>query len=321
MSGVSRITAVPAEKTGAGSPGGLAPEPATAPTVAGRPLSLVPAPVAGSARPVDPGRHRAADRRPLFGLPIDAVVLDEAVRRCMQAVADGPAIEVGVLNAAKIVLMRSNRELSDAVSSADLLLADGQSVVWASRFLREPLPARVAGIDLFTALLAAAEREDRSVYLVGATPEVLARTVAEIRRRHPRLRIAGYRDGYFADGEAAEVAAGIRATGADLLFLGMTSPKKEMFCARYGEATGARVTHGVGGAFDVLAGVVRRAPRLWQTVGMEWFYRVLQEPLRLGPRYLRTNGRFVRLTLAERRRPTPVSLLPSLPRPRTGGTA
>jgi N-acetylglucosaminyldiphosphoundecaprenol N-acetyl-beta-D-mannosaminyltransferase len=246
-------------------------------------------------------------RRQLFGLPFDAVVLEQAVERCMRAVAHGPAIEVGVLNAAKIVTMRSNRALADAVSSADLLLADGQSVVWASRFLRQPLPGRVAGIDLFTGLLAAAEREDRSVYLIGATPQVLARTVAEIRSRHPRLHIAGSRDGYFTDDEAAEVAADVKASGADLLFLGMTSPKKELFCARYGEATGAKVTHGVGGSFDVLAGMVRRAPRVWQVAGMEWLYRVLQEPRRLGPRYLRTNTRFVRLTLAERWRPTPVA--------------
>lgn len=270
------------ERTGASSPG--------------RQLRLV--------RPAGPPVRRA-----LFGLPIDAIVLDEAVERCMRAVANGPAIEVGVLNAAKIVIMRTNQALADAVSSADLLLADGQSVVWASRFLHQPLPARVAGIDLFTALLAAAEREDRSVYLIGATPEVLARTVAEIRRRHPRLRIAGSHHGYFTDAEAADVAAGVRASGADLLFLGMTSPKKEIFCARYGGATGAKVTHGVGGSFDVLAGVVSRAPRAWQVVGLEWLYRVLQEPRRLGPRYLRTNTRFVRLTLAERWRPTPVAAL------------
>jgi N-acetylglucosaminyldiphosphoundecaprenol N-acetyl-beta-D-mannosaminyltransferase len=225
----------------------------------------------------------------------------------MRAVAEGPAIEVGVVNAAKIVMMRSDRALADAVSGADLLLADGQSVVWASRYLGQPLPARVAGIDLFIALLEAAEREGRSVYLLGATADVLARAVAEVRRRYPGLRVAGSRDGYFADADAEAVAAEIRANAADLLFLGMTSPKKELFCARYGELTGARVIHGVGGSFDVIAGIVGRAPRIWQAIGMEWLYRMLQEPRRLGPRYLKTNTRFVRLTLAERRRPTPIA--------------
>lgn len=262
-------------------------------------------------RPHVPAPHPA---QVLFGLRVDAIVLQQAVDRCMRAVADRSPIEVGVVNAAKIVLMRSNRALAEAVSGVDLLLADGQSVVWASRFVGRPLPERVAGIDLFTSLLAAAEREDRSVYLLGATSDVLARTEAEVRRRHPALRIAGTRDGYFTDAEAPAVAAAIRASGADLLFLGMTSPKKELFCSAHATATGAYVIHGVGGSFDVLAGVTRRAPKLWQAAGMEWFYRVLQEPRRLGPRYLRTNTRFVRLTLAERRRP----VLPlALPAPRT----
>jgi N-acetylglucosaminyldiphosphoundecaprenol N-acetyl-beta-D-mannosaminyltransferase len=284
----------------------------TVPT--GLPASAgLPAPAAPADLPVPSASAGLPMRRALFGLPVDAVLLDQAVERCMQAVGRGLAIEIGVLNAAKIVIMRSNRALAEAVASADLILADGQSVVWASRFLRQPLPGRVAGIDLFAALLAAAEQEDRSVYLVGATPEVLERTVAEIRRRHPRLRIAGHRDGYFADAEAAAVADSVRASGADLLFLGMTSPKKEIFCARYGAATGAKVTHGVGGSFDVLAGVVRRAPRAWQVVGLEWLYRVLQEPRRLGPRYLRTNSKFVRLTLTERWRPTPVAALSTRP--------
>jgi N-acetylglucosaminyldiphosphoundecaprenol N-acetyl-beta-D-mannosaminyltransferase len=236
----------------------------------------------------------------LFGLDIDALTLEESVRRCMGAVADRQPIEVGVVNAAKIVRMREDRHLREAVAGADLILADGQSVVWASRFLGAPLPERVAGIDLFTGLLAAAERDGRSVYLLGARPEVLAATLAEVRRRHPDLVIAGSRDGYFTDGEAAEVADAVRGSGADLLFLGMTSPKKELFCARHGTRTGAMVIHGVGGSFDVLAGLVRRAPQAWQRLGLEWLYRLLQEPRRLGPRYLETNVKFISLALAAR---------------------
>jgi N-acetylglucosaminyldiphosphoundecaprenol N-acetyl-beta-D-mannosaminyltransferase len=242
----------------------------------------------------------APGRRGLFGLRIDALTLEQSVDRCMAAVDDWRPIEVGVVNAAKIIRMREDRRLHDAVAGADLVLADGQSVVWASRFLGAPLPERVAGIDLFTALLARAAADGRSVYLLGATREVLAGTVAEVRRRHPDLAIAGARDGYFTDEQAGAVAEEIRASGADLLFLGMTSPKKELFCARYGERTGAKVIHGVGGSFDVLAGLVRRAPQSWQRLGLEWLYRMLQEPRRLGPRYLETNAKFISLTLATR---------------------
>jgi N-acetylglucosaminyldiphosphoundecaprenol N-acetyl-beta-D-mannosaminyltransferase len=123
--------------------------------------------------------------------------------------------------------------------------------------------------------------------------------VARIRVQHPNLRIAGSQDGYYAADEAPAVADAIKGSGADLLFLGMTSPKKEVFVATYGERTGAKVVHGVGGSFDVLAGVVKRAPVLWQRLGCEWLYRVLQEPRRLGRRYLTTNVSFAGLVARE----------------------
>ena len=120
--------------------------------------------------------------------------------------------------------------------------------------------------------------------------------------------IAGSRDGYFTEEESSAVAADIISARADLLFLGMTTPKKEIFLGRYGGVLGVPVMHGVGGSFDVLAGVTRRAPRLWQRLGLEWAYRVLQEPKRLWRRYLTTNVAFVGMSAAELvhpRRPYP----------------
>jgi N-acetylglucosaminyldiphosphoundecaprenol N-acetyl-beta-D-mannosaminyltransferase len=168
--------------------------------------------------------------------------------------------------------------------------------------LKAPLPERVAGIDLFTRLLAEAERRGLSVYFLGAKPEVLEEMVARVRRKHPVLSIAGYHHGYYTPSDSAAIADGIRECKAQLLFLGMTSPKKELFVAEFGARSGARVVHGVGGSFDVLAGVVKRAPRVWQRLGMEWLYRALQEPRRLGKRYLKTNIAFVAMVARERRR-------------------
>ena len=149
-------------------------------------------------------------------------------------------------------------------------------------------------------LLELADQEGRSVYLLGATPDTLERMLARIAERYPRLRIAGARDGYFRDDEAAAVADEIAESGADMLFLGITSPKKEIFLGTHGPKLGVPVLHGVGGSFDVLAGVTRRAPRGWQRLGIEWAYRLLQEPRRLGGRYLSTNTAFVALTVKER---------------------
>lgn len=244
-------------------------------------------------------------RRTLFGVGIDALTMDQAVERCLAAARGGERLEVGVVNAAKLVAMRRDPVLRRAVRGCGLVVADGQAVVWASRLLRAPLPERVAGIDLFLRLLAAAQDQGLSVYFLGARPAVVEQTVRRARARFPALKVAGHRDGYFGDGEQHAVAQAVAASGADLLFLGMTSPKKEIFTAAHGERTGARVVHGVGGSFDILAGVTRRAPRRWQRLGLEWLYRLLQEPRRLARRYLTTNAAFVAMTAREMIHPTP----------------
>jgi len=246
-------------------------------------------------------------RRTLFGVEIDALTMDETVERCLEAVRDHRQLEIGVVNAAKLVAMRRDARLGEAVSGCDLVVADGQAVVWVSRLLRAPLPERVAGIDLFLRLLAAAEPRGMSVYFLGARQEVLDAMMREVAARFPRLRVAGYRDGYFGDHEQEPVADAVQDSGAQLLFLGMTSPKKEIFTAAYGKRTGAHVVHGVGGSFDILAGVTRRAPGSWQRLGLEWLYRLLQEPRRLARRYLTTNAAFLLMTARELIRRTPAT--------------
>lgn len=249
------------------------------------------------------------ERQSLFGVELDPLTMDETVQRCLQAVREGRQLEIGVVNAAKLVNMRRDQRLAQAVSGCDLVLADGQAVVWAGRVLRAPLPERVAGIDLFLRLLAEAESAGMSVYFLGARQDVLDQMLRRVADRFPGLRVAGSRNGYFEDSEQQGIADTIARSGAQMLFLGMTSPKKEIFTAAYGARTGARVVHGVGGSFDILAGITRRAPESWQRWGIEWLYRVLQEPRRLGRRYLTTNAAFVLMTAREfiRLAPSPAS--------------
>lgn len=241
----------------------------------------------------------------LFGVGVHPLTMDAAVERCLAAARGGERLEVGVVNAAKLVAMRRDPRLAAAVRGCDLVVADGQAVVWAARLLRRPLPERVAGIDLFARLLAAAEHEGYSVYFLGAREAVLREMVRRTALRHPDLKVAGAHHGYFGDDEQEAVADQVRASGADMLFLGMTSPKKEIFTAAYAGRAGVRVVHGVGGSFDVLAGLTRRAPRRWQRLGLEWLYRLLQEPRRLARRYLTTNAAFVLMTAREMIRRTP----------------
>lgn len=244
-------------------------------------------------------------RQLLFGLEVDALTMSEVLSLCEQRLATREQLQVGVVNAAKMVRLRKDPLLRDSLLTCDLMLADGQSVVWASRILRRPLPERVAGIDLFERLLELAEHTGRSVFLLGAKPAVLARLQDRLRERFPALRIAGARDGYYTAEQAGEVAEQIRASAADLLFLGMVSPKKEIFLGDYGNRMGVPIMHGVGGSFDVLAGVTKRAPVRWQRLGGEWLYRLLQEPGRLWKRYLVTNSAFGWQLLREIFRATP----------------
>lgn len=208
-------------------------------------------------------------------------------------------LSIGVINAAKIVAMRRDARLREAVSGCGMVLADGQSVVWAGRMLGTPLPERIAGIDLFMALLAQADRQGYRVYFLGARPEVLARMLDEVARRFPGLKVVGARDGYYQPGTEAEISAEIRDCGTDIVFVGMSSPRKELFLHEWGADTGAHVLHGVGGSFDILAGLTRRAPAWYQQHGLEWLYRVQQEPARLTRRYLTTNTAFVTLVAHE----------------------
>jgi N-acetylglucosaminyldiphosphoundecaprenol N-acetyl-beta-D-mannosaminyltransferase len=199
------------------------------------------------------------------------------------------------INAAKLVAMRDDEELRRIVEDCGLVNADGQAVVWASRLLGDPLPSRVAGVDLMLELFALSEKRGYRPYILGAAPDVLEQAIERLHARYPRLELAGWHDGYFAPQAQAEVAHDIRGSGADILFVAISSPAKERFVATYGASLGVPFVMGVGGAIDIVAGVTRRAPETWQRFGVEWLYRLLQEPRRMFRRYATTNLRFVAL--------------------------
>ena len=198
-----------------------------------------------------------------------------------------------------VVLMDDDGAVRSALLESDLLTADGQSIVWAGRLMGHAVPERVAGIDLMERLLALAEDLEYPVYFLGAKPAVLATFIEVVRARYPRLRIAGFADGYFED--PAHAAGLVGRSAARLLFLGIPSPKKEFFVSRQRDGLGPVLAVGVGGSFDVWAGVTKRAPVWMQKSGLEWFYRFIQEPRRMWKRYLVGNTRFIILTLKELR--------------------
>jgi N-acetylglucosaminyldiphosphoundecaprenol N-acetyl-beta-D-mannosaminyltransferase len=241
-----------------------------------------------------------SDRVELFGVPVDALTMTETVARCRVLARDGGPHQHVVLNAAKVVELSTNDRLRDIVRSCSVVNADGASVVWASRVLDQPVPERVAGIDLFGALVAAAEADGSSIFLLGAQARVVERVAEILRSRHPELRIAGTADGFWTSDD--EIVATIRAARPDYLFLAIPSPRKEYWLSEHLDDLGVPFVMGVGGSFDVVAGVTTRAPGWMQRVGLEWFWRFAQEPRRMWKRYLVGNAKFIGLTLAEWRR-------------------
>jgi N-acetylglucosaminyldiphosphoundecaprenol N-acetyl-beta-D-mannosaminyltransferase len=238
-------------------------------------------------------------RAHLFGIGIDRLDMDDTVARCEEIIESRRYVQQVSINAAKVVSIYEDTRMRAIIGRCELVNADGQSIVWASRLLGDPLPERVAGIDLMERLLELAARRQYPVFILGARPQVLARAVEVLHRRYPTLPVAGYRDGYFSAGEDVAVCDEIRASGARLLFLAISSPKKEYWLAAHGDRLGVDLAMGVGGAIDVVAGVTRRAPVPLQRLGLEWTARVWQEPGRLTRRYTVTNARFLAILARE----------------------
>lgn len=224
-----------------------------------------------------------AGRVRVLDFPVDAVDLAGAVRAVLGLVEARPAGRTRlVVTVNPEILLAAARDplLARVLTEADLVVPDGIGVVWASRLLGRPLPERVPGIDLMQRLLAEAAARGLGVYLLGARPEVIAAAAAEARRRFPGLRLLGYRDGYFGPEEEARVAAAVREAAPDLLFAGMGAERELKWLYRHRERLGAAVAMGVGGSFDVLSGRLRRAPPWMRRYGLEWLYRLWQEPSR-----------------------------------------
>lgn len=237
----------------------------------------------------------------LLGFDLDALTLEETAQRAHAMAMGGAGCHQHVaLNAAKIVEASSNTRLTSIIRSCDLVSADGMSVVWAARYLGVPIPERVTGIDLMHRLIELAATHDSSIFLLGARENAVQATASLLRTQHPRLRIVGVRDGYWADD--AELVEMVRRAQPNYLFLAIPSPRKEYWLSRWLPELGVGFAMGVGGTFDILAGDRRRAPVWAQDAGIEWLFRFVQEPRRMWRRYLVGNARFILLVAAEKLR-------------------
>lgn len=231
-------------------------------------------------------------RASFLGCPVDLLTMAETVELARKAMRNRRRLQHVALNVAKLINMRSDPVLAADVANSDIVGIDGMGILWGARAVGLPATARVAGVDLLGELLAVCAQEGFRPYFLGATPAALRQAARRVRESHPSLVLAGLQDGYFKREQENDVVRAIQSSGADCLFIGMPTPRKERFLAAHRDELGVPFIMGVGGSFDILAGDVRRAPAQIQKLGLEWLYRICQEPRRMWWRYAKTNTLF-----------------------------
>jgi N-acetylglucosaminyldiphosphoundecaprenol N-acetyl-beta-D-mannosaminyltransferase len=232
----------------------------------------------------------------LFGCPLDVATMDETVNVIAGRIEQRRFTQHGAVNVAKVVNMRKDSALDESIRSCDIINIDGMGIVLGARMLGHDIPERVTGIDLFHRLLHLSADRGFPVYLLGAKEAIVSEARRKIEALYPDLVIVGHHHGYFWDEEEAMVN-NIRESGARLLFVAITPPKKEIFINKWKDKLGVDFVMGVGGSFDIVAGKIKRAPVWMQNNGLEWMYRIIQEPGRMWKRYLVTNTKFAWLLL------------------------
>ncbi|MEM7309041.1 MAG: WecB/TagA/CpsF family glycosyltransferase [Planctomycetota bacterium] len=252
-----------------------------------------------------PPLSAAAPESELDGIRITRLGFDGCLTRLRRWMSEDRFRRVATANADFLTQAKRHRELHLALETADMVTADGQPLVWLSRLAGTPVEERVAGSDLVLPLIAHAARTGTSVYLLGATDDVLRIVRQRFLAEHPGLEVAGVFSGRVDVDDATgmrRLAKRIELSGAGLLLVALGCPKQELFLLRYGPATGASLGIGVGASLDFLAGRSTRAPRWVQRLGLEWTHRLACEPRRLGKRYARNFAYLLRLTTSLMRR-------------------
>jgi len=234
-----------------------------------------------------------------IGCPVDALDMQETIEKIESYIKCNGLCQHVVINAFKVVEMQTDYDLKKIIVGCQIINADSMPIVWASRLLGQPLPERVAGVDLFQALIHVCSEKSYKPFFFGARENVVKNVVKNFKKKYPNLKIAGYRNGYYSEDEEEQIALMIKNSNADMLFVGFSSPMKEKFLNKWMPMMDVPFCMGVGGSFDITAGKTKRAPVWMQNYGLEWFYRIMQEPQRMWKRYARTNPVFIGMVFTE----------------------
>lgn len=232
---------------------------------------------------VEPSAPARPQRVEVLGVPVDCVTMDDVVNFADGWIATGRGCATIIaVNPEKVMRAQEDSALRDLLRRATLCIPDGIGVVWAARRRLGTGIGRVPGSELMPALCGLAARRGYGVFLYGAQEDVSAAAADALRARFPGIRIVGRTNGYQPPEAMPALVERINASGADLLFVALGSPRQEAWLAQHSAYLQVKVAQGVGGTLDVLAGRVARAPRIFLALNLEWFYRLLRQPWRAG---------------------------------------
>lgn len=248
---------------------------------------------------IDDSLTTTENRRYRWGIGFDDIDLPTLLNRVNTAVKTRTPLRVADINVAKLIGLQDNPLFRSTVQSADLVVADGVGVIWGAKLAGLPIRERIAGADLLEHILTLSAERGWRPFLLGTKDSILDTVAALLRHRLPELQLAGRHSGYFKEEQEPAILDLLTASGADILIVALPSPRQDLFLERMHRRSGIPVAFGVGGSLDVLSGTLRRAPLWIQRIGCEWLFRLCQEPLRLGPRYLISNSRFLLLLLSD----------------------
>jgi N-acetylglucosaminyldiphosphoundecaprenol N-acetyl-beta-D-mannosaminyltransferase len=233
----------------------------------------------------------------ILGVRVHRLCMRDALSVMERWIAERTPRMVITADANALVLAQADKEFRLLLMDADLVTPDGAGLLWAARRLGQPFPERVPGVELVAQLARLSHERGYRLYFLGAAPGVAERAASTLRQRFPNAQIVGITHGYFSPEAEPTVLAHIRQARPDVLLVGMGMPRQEKWIARHKQTLGVPVSVGVGGSFDIYAGVVRRAPRWMQRYGLEWLWRLMQDPRKIAK--VRNLPRFVWLVWRE----------------------
>lgn len=218
----------------------------------------------------------------ILGVGVDSVTMAQAVAQVENLISAKKNSIVATANAEMLLRATQDAELKNILNAAELVVADGAGTVWAAHYLGHEMPERVAGFDLVQELMKISPAHDYKIFLFGAAPNIAEKAKLKAEELYPGIKIVGVRNGFFTEADESEIIAQIKNSGADILLAALGVPKQEKFLSKYKDKLNIPVSIGVGGTFDVMAGVVKRAPLWMQKAKLEWLFRAMLQPSRAG---------------------------------------